>query len=577
MNDAQYLDRAISEEELIWPCDQCELRFAAKKFLDDHSSVHKSKMNQSCRLCYKTFSDTRAVTKHEKVRHVKEAEYLQRDILHSELVHICTGCNKRFVTENLLKSHKKRHELDKYEPLRREAYDKSTKRNNCKFCYRTYHSFADFVAHIELAHKSDLHRIHEKIITADLSFSCNSCDLTFISNDVLTYHKSRSHTEIKARTEQCSHCPEAFKYHNTLRKHSLSVHKTRLLSKVLNCKLCEKPIRGRKNLKVHTKNMHTSPEEVNALTLDKIKEEDLKFLCKYCDKKFLTEDVLKHHKNCCQKAPRNQSQKCKNCPDLFSSFGSLMKHSSEVHNIKIFYKHSIEIIKCKLCDKPLKGKGNLRSHEKSLHTTAEEIEALKGDKIGEQLLSVQCLSCGKRFLNERTLKCHNSFCNTAAKAGKYSNIYGGKKDCMLCLVNFGTTLEFANHFHSIHRKFDEEISALKSLQIGQQISLQSRCKFCQKKLLNGHVLKSHYEKVHRTEESKKTWECEFCKKEFKPEKKRRSTVGVHMRDEHDLPEYNCLEGTLVVGGSSTKKTGGVGNQAKQNFQLMLAKMLGKKT
>ena len=81
----------------------------------------------------------------------------------------------------------------------------------------------------------------------------------------------------------------------------------------------------------------------------------------------------------------------------------------------------------------------------------------------------------------------------------------------------------------------------------------------------------------QSEESKKTWECEFCRKEFKPEKKRRSTVGVHMRDEHDLPEYNCLQGNLVVEGSSTKNTGGAGNQAKQNFQLMLAKMLGIKT
>ena len=118
-----------------------------------------------------------------------------------------------------------------------------------------------------------------------------------------------------------------------------------------------------------------------------------------------------------------------------------------------------------------------------------------------------------------------------------------------------------------------EIAAFKSLQIGETISLHSQCKFCQKKLLNGHVLKYHYDKIHRAEESKKTWECEFCRKEFKPEKKRRSTVGAHMRDEHDLPDYNCLEGKQ----SSRRKTGGGGgDQAKQNFQLMLAKMLGMK-
>ena len=72
------------------------------------------------------------------------------------------------------------------------------------------------------------------------------------------------------------------------------------------------------------------------------------------------------------------------------------------------------------------------------------------------------------------------------------------------------------------------------------------------------------------EEAKKTWSCEFCKKEFKPDRIRTTLVGQHMRDEHDLPEYNCLE----VKVESNKL---VTNQAKQNFQLMLSKMLGGKS
>ena len=72
------------------------------------------------------------------------------------------------------------------------------------------------------------------------------------------------------------------------------------------------------------------------------------------------------------------------------------------------------------------------------------------------------------------------------------------------------------------------------------------------------------------------YEMEFCKKKFKPEKKRRSLFGGHMRDEHDLPEYNCLE-AKSGGKSSCNKSGAVGNQAKQNFQLMMAKMLGMKS
>ena len=566
-------------------CEKCQ-KVLKSVNLKAHMKIHSEKA-LACKLCYKTFLYRKFLNEHQTKVHKNEAQYLDREILDSELIHNCDKCSKRFVLQNLMEAHRRRHDLEKFEHLRTESFLKSANRYECKLCYSTYDSFSTLVSHFKTVHKSDLERVHEKITTADLVVPCKDCDLRFITQAVLNFHTSKVH-KTKINEQKCGHCPEVFNKSSLrgakeFRRHLSTVHKTRILSKVLNCKLCEKPIRGRRNLKTHTTNMHTSPEEVNALTLDRIDEEDLRFLCKYCDKKFLTEDVLRHHKNYCQKSEkrnqksekRNQSQNCENCPSLFPSFRSLMKHSSEVHNIKISYKHIYKIIKCKLCDKPIKGKSNLRSHEKSLHTTPEEAEALKGDNIEEQLLSVQCLSCGKRFLNERTLKCHNSFCNSAG--GKYSTIYGGKKDCMLCLVSFKTTLEFGNHVHSIHRKFDEEISALKSLQAGQQISLQSQCKFCQKKLLNRHVLKCHFEKIHSTEQSTKTWECEFCKKEFKPEKRRRSTVGAHMRDEHDLPEYNCLEGNLVEGGSSTKKTGGVGNQAKQNFQLMLAKMLGVKT
>ena len=582
--ESQYLNREILDSDLSFPCVDCDLSFITQNVLNFHTrKAHQLRTNEkslatrkpkACRLCYKTFSKMKAVISHEKVAHVKETEYLQREILLSELVHACTLCEKMFVTKNLLVSHKKKHEVEKYESLRSAAYDNSTKRHSCKLCYRTFDRFHNVVAHFELVHRSDLERINEQITGEDLIFSCDGCDLTFISNDILTYHKDRGHAEINAKTQQCSHCIEVFKYHSTLRKHSFSKHNIKLEKEVntINCKLCDKSIKGKGNLKSHTTNIHTSAEEVNALTLDKINEEDLKFLCEHCDKKFLTEDVRRYHKTFCQRGPkggsRGQSQKCENCPELFPSYNSLMKHSFKAHNIKS------RILNCKLCDKPVKGKWNLRTHEKNLHAAAEEIEALKMDKINEQLLSVQCLNCGKRFLNEGTLRCHNSFCkNAASRTAKYSAIYEGRKDCMLCLVSFGTTLESANHFHGMHRKFGDEISALKSLHIGQKISLQSKCKFCEKRFLNRHVLKYHYKKIHSTEESKKNWDCEFCKKEFKPEKCRRSTVRAHMRDEHDLPEYNCLEGKVA---NATNKTAGAGNQAKQNFQLMLAKMLGMK-
>ena len=173
--DNQYLNRTISNEELTWPCNQCELRFVAKKFLESHLKKHAS---MTCKLCYKKFSDIRNRLEHEKGVHKKEAQYLGREILDCELVHECKKCEQKFVTNDLLLSHKRKHELEKYEPMRVEAYNKNTKKYECKFCYTNYTKFSELVYHIELVHKSDLDKIEEKIITADLlRFSCDGCDL----------------------------------------------------------------------------------------------------------------------------------------------------------------------------------------------------------------------------------------------------------------------------------------------------------------------------------------------------------------------------------------------------------------
>ena len=155
-----------------------------------------------------------------------------------------------------------------------------------------------------------------------------------------------------------------------------------------------------------------------------------------------------------------------------------MKHSLSVHRIRI--SQNVTTFNCKLCKRPLRGKGNLKAHERKLHTTAEEIHALSLEVIEEHTLTANCAYCGKNFLNKRTLDIHQGFCNgrgtenkkmVTKGSGRYSGIYVGKKDCSLCLVNYETSTEFQQHVQNTHRHYAEEIAAFKSLQIGEQISL----------------------------------------------------------------------------------------------------------
>ena len=563
--DRVLLEQEITQDDLKHQCDGCDLKFVAEKFLESHVKSHKSKAEgvKECRLCYKPYRFTRDLKQHEERQHKRETEFLNREILESDLSYSCSKCDKKFVSASLLGSHSRQHEMEKYNNLKIESFDATKNKFECKFCYSNHQRFMGLLDHIHVAHSSDLDRINEKIITADLIFPCNNCDKMFITQDILSYHTRRFHTTKPKnlnlpKTQKCENCSEAFIHFNTLRKHGLAVHGTRLQRPIetVNCRLCEKPVRGKGNLATHVRNRHKSVEETEALKLDKIEEGSLQYRCGYCYKKFLTKNVLSCHRQFCKDLER-KSQNCDHCPETFRHRNLLKKHCLTVHNKKLREK----IVHCKLCGKSLRGNHNLRAHEKSIHKSAEEIDALKLDKIDDESLIFNCQHCNKRFLNEKVLRHHNTFCY-----GR-SNLESTQRDCTLCLVEFASNRVLKEHVNNVHRPNPEEMKALKS---PETVSLNSKCKFCQADVLNKHVLKYHYDKLHREEEAKKTWSCEFCKKEFKPDRIRTSLVGQHMRDEHDLPEYNCLE----VKVESNKL---VTNQAKQNFQLMLAKMLGQKS
>ena len=561
--DQEFLQQEITQDDLKYKCGGCDLKFVAEKFLDNHVKSHKSKPTKkvrACKLCYKPFKYTRELKHHEERQHKREANFLHREILESDLIFACLKCDKKFVSENLLGSHSREHEMENYSHLKSESYDKIKNKYECKFCYSFHQRFLGLLDHIHLAHKSDLGRIDEKIITADLIYPCDGCDKRFITEDVLSYHKNRFHSSkpkknYLAKTQKCESCPEAFIYFNTLRKHCLKSHGTKIQRPIetLQCKLCEKPVRGKGNLATHIKKRHNSVKEMNALKMDRIDEASLQHKCGYCYKKFLTKDVLACHRAYCKSIDR-KNQKCDFCPETFRHRHTLRRHCLTKHNKKLREK----VVSCRLCDKSIRGSKNLRAHEKNIHKSAEEIEALKLDKIEDADLVFSCQYCNKRFLNEKVLRHHNTFCYGRASQET------SRRDCSLCLVEFPSTRVLKEHINNVHRTNDEEVKALKS---PDECLLKSKCKFCQAELLNRHVLKYHFDKVHKEEESKRTWSCEFCRKEFKPDRMRTSMVVQHMRDDHDLPDYNCLEGKVFAHKE-------FGNQARQNFQLMLAKMIG---
>ena len=125
---------------------------------------------------------------------------------------------------------RKKHNMEKFEFLRKESFktnEVGTKKSECKFCYSEHESFTQMVAHIQLRHKADIHRIGDKVINTDLVHPCKICAFQFISGDILAYHIKKIHMssipQIKTKsmhaTEECNHCSKNFTYYRSQRKH----------------------------------------------------------------------------------------------------------------------------------------------------------------------------------------------------------------------------------------------------------------------------------------------------------------------------------------------------------------------
>jgi hypothetical protein len=337
----------------------------------------------------------------------------------------------------------------------------------------------------------------------------------------------RKSKKVLPKGEKCTDCPEAFRHFSSLRKHSLLSHKTKLPEKLKKpgyCKLCLISFSYSSNFKAHIRKVHTDVVEVAALKVANIDEASLHYPCNNCHQKFLTENVLAHHTK---------------------------------------YRHNTSIVKklteCLLCNILFRRNREFKAHVSNVHRNfPEEMKALKSLETGSTVpLQSKCKYCKTDFFNKHVLKYHHYKTHREEESRT-------QKECKLCHIIFESNKEFHSHTKNNHKHFPEELMALNSLNAGAKVTLKSKCKFCKKAFFNQHVLRIHFVKIHKEEESKKVYCCEFCKKEFKPDRLRSTQILHHMRDNHRLPKYNFYNEIVTSEGKV--------NKAEENFKMMMAKM-----
>ena len=128
-----------------------------------------------------------------------------------------------------------------------------------------------------------------------------SCNLRFVSNQVLGYHTKKIHS-----------------------------------SYLTYCKLCCTDFKHGYKFQAHKKKFHTSKEELQAFNI-KLEAQSLKETCNFCKKNFLNKNVLKYHLTFQHKEERKKDILCEYCnkafPFSYNRKAKLETHMRSVHNL----------------------------------------------------------------------------------------------------------------------------------------------------------------------------------------------------------------------------------------------------
>lgn len=372
-DEEDLLDTDIKEENLVYSCNHCSLKFMKESHMRYHSERKhiKSKIRvdikgKNCELCGIKFKKSRNFRMHVVRIHSKELEVFDKELHESDLTHKCDKCKKRFYTNSSLEHHQKRsHRRDKV-PRFGESLE-------CSLCYKTFTFGHRLRRHQKAVHRADLHLLNRKIEPEDLQYKCRHCLASFVSVDILKYHtraehadqsaaycklchyvvskgrsgmenhKTRVHSDVADwafNTElssdhmkfSCQSCDQKFLTESSVVFHSFQVH--RGLGKTF-CNLCQADFTSRASLKQHKGNIHVSLEEMRAFGL-KQDGDNLSYPCNFCDKRFLTGNILNYHRSYTHKIERRKEDvQCEDCEETWpwsSNRANLIRnHKKEVH------------------------------------------------------------------------------------------------------------------------------------------------------------------------------------------------------------------------------------------------------
>ena len=311
-------------------------KFCSAKYRDNGTlRIHYRGVHLYCDFCDKTLEDRDHI-----LEHLKEVHNFNIS---------CPDCNKSFLTNHSMNSHKKIIHL-------KESNFK------CEICgYNTYSS-GNLQQHVDVKHLNQ-GKVHQ----------CNECEFETSWSQALKRHKAKMHNFIIAQIYNCDKCDYSTKIKGNLKTHK-NTHNIDSIGKYA-CELCDFSTSRKEYLKRH--------EEIHEER--KMKE------CSICFKKVLHMD--KHiqfiHKEVLMK-------KCDICD--FST-----KRNCDLKKHKLKHGSTRNII-CDICDRKFSNTMIYKNHLRLVHEMCES--GSQCNECGKMLNSLATLKIHRNTKDSDKFKCN---------------------------------------------------------------------------------------------------------------------------------------------------------------------------
>jgi hypothetical protein len=236
--------------------------------LDDelYEQVKENVLPRDCHICKKQFMKRKNLFEHFRR-------------VHREVMFSCEHCDLKFVSEFILKTHIKSHQVKE-----------NVLPSDCHICKKQFMKRTNMLEHFR--------RVHKEVL-----FSCEHCDMKFVSEFILKKHiKSHQGNRIN-----CDYCVSTFRIKEQWCKHMRKSHRGEMFS----CQDCDKKFVQEANLKAHVKSRHVG----------------IPFHCSECPATFSKKTSMQMH----MRFVHSGVVVCEQCRSTFSHNGSLRRHMRNVH------------------------------------------------------------------------------------------------------------------------------------------------------------------------------------------------------------------------------------------------------